>query len=263
MAAVGYFMIVDFPEDSPKSWRFLNEKEASFVIARIQHDRDDAVLQPFHLSTYIHNALDLKVWGFAALYMLATTNSYSLAYFLPIILRDGMNFSMAKAQCLTAPPYIAAAIAMYIQAYYSDKWRLRGPFIIFNACLGLIGLPLLGYLHNPAMRYFGVFLATICGNANVPAMLTYQANNIRGQWKRALTSATLVGAGGLGGIIGTTVFRAKDVPNYKPGILAVMIANALTILIVFALSFRFWRANKRADGGGKVIEGLAGFRYTL
>jgi MFS family permease len=152
---------------------------------------------------------------------------------------------------------------MYIQAYYGDKWHLRGPIIVFNACLGLIGLPLLGYTTNNAVRYFGVFLATISCNANVPALLTYQANNIRGQWKRALASATFIGAGGIGGIIGTTVFRDRDSPTYGPGILACIIANALIVVIVAALSFKFYRANKRVDDGGKLIEGLIGFKYTL
>lgn len=89
------------------------------------------------------------------------------------------------------------------------------------------------------------------------------SNNIRGQWKRALTSATLVGGGSIGGIIGTTVFRAQDAPNYRPGILTCLIADALIVLIVAWLSWKFNRANKRAMNGGKVIEGLDGFRYTL
>merc|ERR1711939_1241368 len=33
----------------------------------------------------------------------------------------------------------------------------------------------------------------------IPAAMAYQANNIRGQWKRAFASATLVGFGGIGG----------------------------------------------------------------
>jgi hypothetical protein len=67
----------------------------------------------------------------------------------------------------------------------------------------------------------------------------------------------------IGGIIGTTVFRAKDAPNYRPGMLACLLANALIVLIVIALSFKFHRANKRVDAGGKAIEGLPGFKYTL
>lgn len=78
-----------------------------------------------------------------------------------------------------------------------------------------------------------------------------------------MTSATLVGGGSIGGIIGTTVFRAQDAPNYRPGMLATLIANALIVLIVIALSFKFHQANKRVDAGGKPIEGLVGFKYTL
>jgi len=259
---LSYIVIVDFPELSPKSWHFLNQKEADFIVARIEHDRNDIEAEPFKLSAYLRSAMDSKVWCFSLLYMFTTTNSYAIAYFLPIILRDGMGFDVAKAQCLVAPPYVLAAMVMFVQAYYGDKWHLRGPIIAGNALLGILGLGLLGYSHNNGVRYFGVFLATTSANANCPALLTYQANNIRGQWKRALTSATLIGGGAIGGIIGTTVFRAKDAPNHTPGILACLIANALTVVLVGLLTLKFWRANKRVDAGGKKIEGLAGFKYT-
>lgn len=174
-----------------------------------------------------------------------------------------MDFSLAASQCLVAPPYVAAAIVMFSQAHYADKWHIRGPVIVFNAIIGLIGLPLLGFAKNNGVRYFGVFLATICANANVPAVLTYQANNIRGQWKRAFCSATLVGAGGVGGIIGSTVFREQDAPGYLPGIEACMIANGLCIIIVALLSIKFLHANQQAEKGHKMIESQIGFRYTL
>ena len=103
---------------------------------------------------------------------------------------------------------------------------------MLNAIFGLIGLPLLGYAKNNSARYFGAFLATIAGNANVPAVLTYQANNIRGQWKRAFCSATLVGAGGVGGIIGSTVFREQDSPKYGPGVCISLIGEMESLLIV-------------------------------
>lgn len=117
-------------------------------------------------------------------------------------------------------------------------------------------------MKNVGVRYFGVFLATAACNANVPCVLTWQANNIRGQWKRALCSATLVGAGGIGGIIGSTVFREQDKPAYHPGIITCMISSGLIIIITLVMDYKFYRANKRAEAGGKVIEGLHGFRYT-
>ena len=267
VGCIGAFTIADFPEKAANSTKsfalpFLNQKEAEFVVARIEQDRHDAIAIPFDLKVYVKCAADLKIAGFAALFGLTTTVTYAIAYFLPIILEDGMGFGVAAAQCLVAPPYVLAAIWMYTCAVLADKYHLRGPFIIGNGVMGMIGLPLLGFATNVGARYFGVFLAVTAANANVPCILTFQANNIRGQWKRALASATLVGTGGLGGIVGTTVFRDQDKPSYIPGITTCILACGLVILITCALEFKFWRANKRANAGGKIIEGLEGFRYT-
>ncbi|EKD17677.1 uncharacterized protein L3040_003559 [Drepanopeziza brunnea f. sp. 'multigermtubi'] len=263
LGIAGYFLIVDFPEHAAKSFKFLNQQEAEFIVARIELDRHDAIPEPFSIKSYLFNALDSKVWGFACLFGLTTTNTYAIAYFLPVILRLGMGFDIAKAQCLVAPPYVAAALVMYYAAAIGDRYHMRAPIILFNAILGLIGLPLLGYAKNNGVRYFGVFLATIACNANIPAVLTYQANNIRGQWKRALCSATLVGFGGLGGIVGSTVFRDQDAPKYGPGIMTTMISSGLVIVITLALTLKFHLANQRVERGGKAIEGQEGFRYTL
>ncbi|KAJ9617094.1 hypothetical protein H2200_000815 [Cladophialophora chaetospira] len=261
---LGYVLIVDFPEKAAHAvgFKFLNQREVDFIVARIEKDRHDAIPEEFNIWKYLKGGLDLKVWGFASLFGLTTTNTYAIAYFLPQILNEGMGFDVAAAQCLIAPPYVLAAILMYGVAVLGDRWHLRSPFILMNGCLLLIGLPLLGYLRNVGVRYFGVFIAVSACNANVPAVLTWQANNIRGQWKRALCSATLVGFGGIGGIIGSTVFRSQDAPDYHPGILTCMLASALIILITLALDFKFYRANKRVRAGGKPIEGLQGFLYT-
>jgi MFS family permease len=121
---------------------------------------------------------------------------------------------------------------MYFSAVFADRHHIRGPVIIFNAGLGLIGLPLLGFVKNNGIRYLGIFLATISANANIPAILTYQANNIRGQWKRAFCSATLVGTAGIGGIVGSTVFRDQDAPGYRPGILVTIGTNVIIVVVV-------------------------------
>lgn len=118
-----------------------------------------------------------------------------------------MGFSVGASQCLVAPPYALAAIVMYTTGYLGDKYHLRGPIIIFNMILCLIGLPIMGFHKNSSVRYFGVFLTTAGANSNVPATMAYQANNIRGQWKRAFCSAILVGMGGVGGIAGGLIFR--------------------------------------------------------
>lgn len=268
LGIAGYWLVVGFPDDAQNSWKFLSQPELDFIIRRVNKDRGDAKVQPFKVSKFLRAGLDLKIWGFAMLFFNTTTMTYALAYFLPIILRDGMGFSVGAAQCLVAPPYAFAGIITYITGWLGDKYRVRGPIIAFNMLLCLIGLPIMGFHKKAGVRYFGIFLTTAGANANVPAVLSYQANNIRGQWKRAFCSASLVGFGGIGGIAGSLVFRSQDSPRYHPGLYACITCCLLTLVIVASLSVKFYFDNKKQARGELVIEDSdedhqQGFRYTF
>lgn len=161
---VGYFALVGFPDDNRDNWHFLSKRETRMIVARVEADRGDAHTEPFNIKKFLGAGFDLKIWGFAWIFGMSTTVTYALAYFLPIILRNGMKFSLAKSQCLVAPPYAAAGVMMYITGYIGDKYHIRGPIIIFNSTLAIIGLPLIGWVENVGVRYFGVFL--VCMGAN-------------------------------------------------------------------------------------------------
>lgn len=189
------------------------------------------------------------------------------------------------------PQYALAAILMTISAYLGDRFHVRGPILIANSLIALVGLPIMGFASSNGARYFGVFLVTAGTNANIPTALAYQANNVRGQWKRALTSALFVAFGGIGGISGGTIFRPQDKPRYIPGISAAIAwvlkafhkhlrksppkkakhtnypdpprCNCLVIISVLGLSGYYHRANRQADKGEKILEGSEEFRYTI
>ncbi|KAL4803102.1 major facilitator superfamily domain-containing protein [Aspergillus unguis] len=255
--------VVDFPDKGHHAWGFLNQRECAFILRRLDRDRSDANPEPFSLVKFLRPALDLKIWGFAFIFFASTTLSYGIAYFLPIILRDNMGFSVAAAQCLVAPPFVLAGIQMTATSWFGDKYRTRAPIIFFNSIIALIGLPIMGFAGSPGVRFFGVFLTTSGANANIPAVMAYQANNIRGQWTRAFASATLVAFGGIGGIAGSLVFRSQDAPAYIPGIWAVITCQLCLLIVVAALTLWFWHCNRKADRGEMIIEGSPDFRYTL
>ncbi|KAF2017694.1 major facilitator superfamily transporter [Aaosphaeria arxii CBS 175.79] len=268
LGIAGYWLLVDFPDKAHKSWKFLSEREARFIIERVDRDRGDAKPEPFSSAKFFRAGTDPKIWVYAMIFFNTTTVTYALAYFLPIILTRNMGFDVGTSQCLVAPPYALAAIVMYTTGYLGDKYKIRGPIIIFNMVLCLIGLPIMGFAKSPAVRYFGVFLTTAGANSNVPAAMAYQANNIRGQWKRAFCSATLVGFGGVGGIAGGLVFRVQDAPHYRPGLYACIACCLLSIVLVIITSFVFKRQNARADRGEVELEHTdedqqRGFRYTI
>ncbi|EMR61868.1 putative phthalate transporter protein [Eutypa lata UCREL1] len=219
-------------------------------------------------------AIRLLTWrylirAYALIFFGSTTITYSLAYFLPIILVESLGFKVGAAQCLVAPPYAFAGFYMFGMGWLGDRYRLRGPIIIANMIMCLIGLPILGWHPNPSIRYLGVFFVTAGANSNVPSVMAYQANNIRGQWKRAFCSATLVGFGGIGGIAGGLVFRSQDAATgYRPGLWACIACSLMNIILVVACGIRFTIENRRADRGEKELEihdedYQPGFRYTI
>lgn len=68
---------------------------------------------------------------------------------------------------------------------------------------------------------------------------------------------------GIGGIYSSLVFRQQDAPNYFPGIMAVMAICIAAVIAALISMMVFWRDNKRADQGKKMIEGLADYRWTM
>jgi MFS family permease len=69
LGIVGYWALVDFPDKAHKSWHFLNEREAKFIIDRVNRDRGDARPEPWNLKKFLSGALDIKIWGFALVSM--------------------------------------------------------------------------------------------------------------------------------------------------------------------------------------------------
>lgn len=144
IAGIGWFVLVGFPDQMKKSKRkFLSGDEYDFIMRRITKDRADVNLEPFDIKKYLRAGLDVNIWGIGFIYYSTTTTAYALSYFLPIIYRQGMGFSTGVSLCLFAPPYAAAGILMFATSWLGDRYHIRGPILIFNAMLTIIGLPLM------------------------------------------------------------------------------------------------------------------------
>jgi hypothetical protein len=257
--------IVKFPDEerTKSSWGFLKATEIDFVIARLNADRGDAEPEAFTWKRFLQPATEWYIYGFPIILFLITTIAYAFAFFLPIILNTNLKFSMAMSQCLGAPPYVASGILMYAAAWFSDKYKTRGPVLGFLCLISLIGLPIMGFVNNPWGQYAGVFITVAGTNSAIPAVMAYQANNIRGQWRRAFCSASLTAIGGIGGISGALIFRSQDAPSYVPGFVACMACNVLVMATVAVMTWYFRRCNAQADRGERILLEDPTFRFTI
>ncbi|KAF4593785.1 hypothetical protein EYR40_008579 [Pleurotus pulmonarius] len=249
-----------FVQDFPDKNKFLSPEQTKWVLSRIDKDRSDAEYDHWSMSKFWTYMADIHLWSFALMFGAACTTTYAFAYFLPIILVQGMGYTTLAAQLLTAPPYVFAAIFSFSLAWMSDKYMLRAPFLIFQAVVAIIGLTLTAFHTNNAVRYFGVFLGIAGGSANVPAILGYMQNNVAGYSKRAFTSAITIGGGGIGGIIASTVFRSEDAPGYRPGLWVTIGSQLVIISTSCALTVYYYFKNKAVrEGRAAPIEGRSGF----
>ena len=194
--------------------------------------------------------------------MSSAAPAYAFGYFLPLILH-GMGFSPAMSQLLSAPPFAVACFIAFGFAALADRMRMRGPIIVGQNILVIVGLLLTAYSTGTGPRYLGICVGLTGTHGNVPAILSYQSNNIRNNSKRSVGTALQVGFGAIGGIYASTVFRDQDKPKYVNGIWAIIATQFFSMAAVAGMSWYFTTQNRKQKEDGRMIEGHVSFQYTL
>lgn len=263
LAVVAWFIVVDFPDS--KRNKFLSAEEKAIIKTRLAADRGglEETREKVTWAIIRQTLSDWKVWTFSLMYMAGAVGVYAFLFFLPIILQSGMGFSRELAFVLSAPPALFSVVEAILVSWLADKYQLRGPFVIFQGLVGIVGLCMTGFISSPAPRYIGTFLGEAGVNGLVVTTLAWQSNNLRGDARRATATAVMITLSGIGGIYSSLVFRQQDAPNYFPGIVAVMaICIAAVISAIVSIIILRWE-NKQADEGKKIIDGLEGYRWTI
>ncbi|KAL3481891.1 major facilitator superfamily domain-containing protein [Aspergillus californicus] len=262
LAGIGsWFIIIDFPDSSSNT--FLTAEERAFVKARLAADRGPEEREKVTMKVVLKTAADWKPWAFSLMYMAGAVGVYAFLFFLPLILRDGLGYSLELSFILSTPPSLFSVIEAMGISWLADKMKLRGPFVILQGIIGIVGLCMTGFLDQPTPRYIGTFLGVAGANGLVVTTLAWQANNIVGDSRRAVSTGILISMSGVGGIYSSMVFRQQDAPNYTPGLIAVMAINVAAVITAAVTMLLLRWQNRRADREGSLCEGRQGFRYTL
>jgi len=258
-AIIGLLTIPNFPAKAT----FLTAEERQLVLDRINVDRSDANEEKMTKAGVFQQLRDWKIWTMGFLFLCSTLPSYAFSYFLPVIILN-FGFSLRDTQLLVCPPYIAAIVIGMTSAYFSDKLRIRFPFIAAGAVVSATGSLILGYGKSNGVRYFGAFLAVIGCSSNAPAIVSWSQNNVTGYTARAVTSAVIVASGGLGGIIASVSFQSKDAATgYRPGLWTTVASQIATLIVGSIYIFTLRRENLKVKQEGKILANTPGFLYTL
>jgi hypothetical protein len=297
---ITYLFIPAFPDVNT----FLTKEQTDLVIRRINEDRGDALPDEITFKKAVHHLKDWTLWAYGFMQMcVAMPNCKSIrpcikntdsncstlidvgSYFVPIIL-TGMGYDSKGALLRAAPPYGPSIILTLVVAYFADKYKHRSSFIVV-LCVGcLVGNSLVAWHPDNKIRYLGtscssttplldsnidgaplagVFITNACNCASIPCVLSYAANNVVSQSKRAVQTALIVALGAFGGILAAVCFRSQDYPRYVPGLAATLASQGVVLALLAALTIRHMRLNKQMREGKRTepLEGQEGFYYTL
>ena len=207
-----YFFIYNYPATAS----FLTPKEREYMVARLKHDSDAGRNEKFSWAGVLQALKDPKVYLYGLCFHTVSLPVYSLSLFLPTIIRD-MGYTTAQAQLLSTPPYIFAFILTMSTAVLAEKTKQRAPIIIASSALAIVGYVILVVSHRPGLSYAGTIVAGGGIYSATSIVLSWPANNVSGQTKRATANAMQISIGNLGAIMGTQLYRTEWSPRYFVG----------------------------------------------
>ncbi|KAK2466573.1 hypothetical protein APHAL10511_001435 [Amanita phalloides] len=240
---IAFFILVDFPATA----QFLTPEERAFVVHKKKYDNSSVGEEEnFEMRHFWAALLDWQVWLHILIYMSTIAPLYGITFFLPSIIHD-FGHSTAVSELLTVPPYVTATIVLYIWAYYSDKLKMRSPFIY----MGLLCL-VIGYAINlsnvpSGVKYFGTFWLVVGSYASFPGVVAWLSNNLSGQYKRGIGMALQIGIGNFSGAIACNIYRPRDAPRYILGHGLEMMFVAIGLLCVPIAVISYITINKRRE----------------
>jgi sugar phosphate permease len=251
---ISFWVVQDFPDEAT----FLSDEDRARVTRRLKMDQQSsAEHEEFKLKYFWLAFKDYKMWLGMIIYMGADMPLYAFSLFLPSIITE-LGFATTKAQLLTVPVYLAAAIATITVGYIADRTRQRGLCNIITSFLGIAGFAMLLGSQQAGVKYAGTFLGAMGIYPCIANTISWTSNNVEGVYKRGVIIGFVVGWGNLNGIVSSNIYRTP--PKYTVGHAAVMgymIAFLLGGSIVLHLLLRRENAARRAGKRDYWVEGLS------
>jgi len=152
------------------------------------------------------------------MYLGVTNTGYSVSFFTPTILTQ-LGWTAVRAQVLSIPIYVVAAVVSLISAFLSDRLRHRYGFAMLGIFIATIGYIILLAQHTVSVnvRYFAIYLIVSGGYITQPLTLVWLANNMGGHYKRSINAAMQIGFGNCAGIIASNIYITDQKPTYPVG----------------------------------------------
>jgi len=166
--------------------KFLTPREKQIATSFVGRHQtvDSEHSKGIQVREFLQALKDPKTYLPGIMYFSVNVSFASLPLFIPTIISEIGAFTTIESQGLSAPPYVLVFVTILLASHYSDKCRLRGPFITVASLVAAVGFILLATTEGKVARYLGVFLAVqifVC----VSLLLAWTSNMHATESKRA------------------------------------------------------------------------------
>ncbi|KAJ7130834.1 major facilitator superfamily domain-containing protein [Mycena crocata] len=239
VAVASYFYMHDYPETAG----FLTEPERKHVVHMLREDQQD--LATHYDRKFVWQAMgDYRTYVQIGIYMGLLIPVYAIALFTPTIVQQ-LGFTAAQAQLLTIPPFVCGCFATIAVGLLSDKYNMRGPFIIGPCLVALIGYIVLYTQKAPGAGYVGAILAAVGVYPTIAVDLAWAGSIAGGDTRKGVVIAMVIGLGNLGGICSSFIYITP--PYFHIGHGTIMGWLSLSILLSCFAMWDYNRINKQRD----------------
>lgn len=206
-------------------------------------------------------------------FFLIITPIYSYSLFLPTIIK-ALGYSTIVSQLFSVPPNMCGFAAVLLISHLSDRYKMRGPFMLGGAALAVVGYIMLIASPRPLVEYGGTFLVACGVFPASPLVMGWLSNNLHPHYVRATGTGYQIMIANMAAFIATFTYLDEDAPRYIAGhainIAVLALSCAMSVgLMVYQKGENARR--ERGDRQGRLQEGEEmllgqrhpGFRYTL
>ncbi|KAJ7646966.1 major facilitator superfamily domain-containing protein [Roridomyces roridus] len=239
VAFASYFYMHDYPATAT----FLTEVERQQVVLMLKEDAQDLATH-FEMKFVWQALRDYQSYLQLGIYIGLVVPVYAIALFTPTIVNE-LGFTAAQAQLLTIPPFVCGCIATLGVGIMSDRYNLRGPFIIGPAFVGLIGYIVLYTQKVPGVAYAGAILAAVGVYPTIAVNLAWAGSIAGGDVRKGVVIAMVIGLGNLGGICSSFIYI--DPPYFHIGHGTIIGWLSWTIILSTFAMWDYNRINKKRD----------------
>lgn len=155
-ALPAYFIIPDFPDRA----KHLTERERTQWLHHL-HKSQGVTTAPVPITRrrIIDAFLDWRTYAYAVLYITIAMPFYGVSLFLPTVIK-GLGYTNAQANLFSVPPFAVGFATTLASAWLSDRFSMRGPFLMFWMSLCIIGYAVAITPQSYAVQYGMLFLIT-------------------------------------------------------------------------------------------------------